>query len=288
MIHVTSILFLAPAALAACLAVPKGSQKRGSRLFAVAWFLPVTAVAAERLLGPARVVAPQHEGTRRGLPRPLRAERPGPPPAVEDPLAGEPDGGPAAGVGAHRSGGASVASRPRGVGRPGRVRGVGPRLRLPRWVHEHAEFSPTRPADPNCPVHGRQRPGRGRARGDRRPDRFGRFEAVEPRRDRRPRPDRHPSLWPLRRVARPQPIGPAPRRTLAALPHESASPLFHRHARLDPCDHQAGRPGVLRGIRQDGGAKRSGPIRRRSLQRPAPAARRASRSWAGFGIFISG
>ena len=45
LIHVTSVLFLAPAALAACLAVPPGTKRRGSRVFAVLWFLPLAALA---------------------------------------------------------------------------------------------------------------------------------------------------------------------------------------------------------------------------------------------------
>lgn len=45
LVHVTSILFLAPAALAACLAVAPGTRRRGSRIFAVLWFVPLAAVA---------------------------------------------------------------------------------------------------------------------------------------------------------------------------------------------------------------------------------------------------
>ena len=45
LVHVTSVLFLAPAALAACLAVAPGTKRRGSRIFAVLWFLPLAAIA---------------------------------------------------------------------------------------------------------------------------------------------------------------------------------------------------------------------------------------------------
>ena len=45
LIHVTSVLFLAPAVISACLAVGRGTQRRGSRIFAVVWFLPLAALA---------------------------------------------------------------------------------------------------------------------------------------------------------------------------------------------------------------------------------------------------